>query len=179
MDNLPNKLTDKRAINHLVYLLTAGVLNHGIIGTLPNVMTCNGRKRFPRPTPGMWGRAIRPTARAPECTACGTSIDSAYRATDRGTACCYPPPPSVRGMRADEDGETATRWALFSRSDVEAWLDCKLDGLLCNNRDNHLAEDITGWWYDYNGPGRWFWKSPWVRVTRTRVLVMQSGGLDI
>ena len=31
----------------------------------------------------------------------------------------------------------------------------------------------------YSGPGRAFSDSPWARVTRTRILVKQSGGLDV
>lgn len=48
------------------------------------------------------------------------------------------------------------------------------------DRIEELASQLLGGaCKSYSGPGRAFSDSPWARVTRTRILVKQSGGLDV
>ena len=73
------------------------------------------------------------------------------------------------GVREDDCGEWATRWAVYDRASVEAAGYGPADAL----------EDWAGWGESYSGPGRWFWSAPGAIWGRTRIIVRQSGGLDI
>lgn len=79
--------------------------------------------------------------------------------------------PLRQGVRTGEDDSYSIRWAVFSRADV-----AEEYGTLDNAA---LAFTLTGWVEVYRGAGKSFSHLPAVRVSRSRVLVTQTCGLDI
>lgn len=95
---------------------------------------------------------------------------AAIRTADRGWDEADIPQPILGGEREDEDeeGTWTMRWYVYEKAD-----------LIARGYDlDTCAEDLLGPG-SYNGPGRWFWSTPYAIVGRTRVLIKQSGGLDI
>lgn len=86
------------------------------------------------------------------------------------------PQPKRQGDNSDDEyGETRSEWRVYDRTEVESWMAERGYSL-----DSH--EDVTtltGWYSCDRGPGQWFWHSPTVRVSRTRILVKHFGGYDI
>lgn len=91
-------------------------------------------------------------------------------------------------------GESWQEYALFSRECVERfvrenmgkWIwcaesECKIwaDETRPLEQIEGLGEALTGWADRYGGPGRTFTNPGYARVSRHRVLVSRSGGLDI
>jgi hypothetical protein len=102
--------------------------------------------------------------------------------------------PLRSGVRTfDGDDSVSYRWALYSRTAVEAWLGRALDlvpdakvaelpdtvQVLHARRAADLANTLTGWAYHYGGAGRFFSDVPCLRVVRGKILVTQRCGLDI
>lgn len=95
---------------------------------------------------------------------------------------CRPPViPTACGRRhGTADGDYSYRWMLLSREAVATWLlDKPYHGMETTREREDLAQALTGWYRDYSGPGRWFWHEPYMKITRTRILIKQVGGLDI
>lgn len=88
------------------------------------------------------------------------------------------PFPISCGTRRNENGEYWSHWALYRRSEMEALAEYfygdKTEDLL-----KQTALEHCGWIQSYSGPGRSFNEAPWVRLSRSYVLVRQFGGLDI
>lgn len=79
------------------------------------------------------------------------------------------------GIRWVTEGESYLRWRLLERSDAEALV---RDGQFERLGDAAIClADMPA--PHYGGPGRSFAHEPFVRICRTRVLVIQKGGLDI
>lgn len=80
-----------------------------------------------------------------------------------------------RGRRVAEDGETVTRYVVFNRADVEA------DGWNLDDPDEWFAaaQEWSGFERSVGLPGQWFWDAPSVRVSKSRMLVKQTGGYDV
>lgn len=93
--------------------------------------------------------------------------------------------PVAEGIRHDSDGEPGCYvWALYRRSDVAEYLGCDVNVALKQARVqqrqwSEVASDLTAWSEYYSGPGRTFHHEPYLKVSRTRVLVKQYRGLDI
>ncbi len=80
--------------------------------------------------------------------------------------------PHRHGVRESEDGTGWERWAVFHRDDVSEFLDD-------DDPDDDPAAALTGWHRSYGGPGRRYSDDPTLRVSTSRVLVTQTGGLDV
>ena len=82
------------------------------------------------------------------------------------------PEPTAGGRAVYENGESWTRWWLYSRVEVEAF------GRAYDPRAT--IDEIVGFpGYERHGAGRVFWDDPHVRVGRNHVLVTQHGGFDV
>ena len=86
--------------------------------------------------------------------------------------------PSIDPLKSgtvNDDGESCTHIAIFDRKAVEA-----VYGPIDEETDrNELAQDLTGWYDSYGGPGRWFRRGPWCKVYKHKILVKQFCALDI
>lgn len=82
-------------------------------------------------------------------------------------------PVAFNGGRRVDDFGGWTDWAVFDRADLD------VERTLQEAAPGELAQDLTGWRYEYRGPGRAFHETPCVRVGRTMILVKQSGGYDV
>lgn len=79
------------------------------------------------------------------------------------------PAPIAAGYSVvDPDSTCGYEWAVYSRAEVEAFYG-----------EDYTAEEITGWRYYNTGFGQPFGNAPYMRVSRTRILVKQRTGLDI
>lgn len=90
--------------------------------------------------------------------------------------------PIARFVRTDENAE-GDSWCHVAYFDLDALLlvDCELNPLSPKYDGQDLAEQLTGWYRSYGGPGRPFLHSPFAKIQRkrNRVMVRQYGGLDI
>ena len=64
-------------------------------------------------------------------------------------------------------------YAVFTREQAVAAL-----GYMPTTGDRGAAEELTGWYDSYGGPGRTFARVPCLRASARRVLVTQYVGID-
>jgi hypothetical protein len=82
--------------------------------------------------------------------------------------------PRKAGYVVSEPGESGYRYAIFSRTDVEAAY-----GPITDENAEDIAGNLTNWGEYHGGPGRGFSCVPWIRAFKRNVIVRQFSGLDI
>lgn len=91
------------------------------------------------------------------------------------------PEPIRFGIRGTEYiSDYWVRWALFDRKEAEDYL--LSQGVTHDKEEDDplvAVEALTGWHRFDRDPGRQFGNYPFMRIYRRKILIRQTGGLDI